>query len=61
MATYPHGILSHLRDGPTEVPAWVAAAQARPGRMTYGFNGPTTTTNAVMMMVLERLGVTCRR
>ena len=35
-----------------------AAAKARPGRMTYGTNGPTTLTNVAMLMVMERLGIT---
>jgi len=57
VATYPYGLLTRLRDGPADLPALVAAARARPGRLTYGSNGPTTTTNAAMLMVLEGLGI----
>lgn len=55
--TFPFGILSQLRGGPENVAAWVAAAKARPGQMTYGTNGPTTLTNVAMLMVMERLGI----
>ncbi|MBR0682273.1 tripartite tricarboxylate transporter substrate binding protein [Roseomonas eburnea] len=56
--TFPFGIITRLQGGPVDVPAWVAAAKARPGQMTYGTNGPTTLTNVAMMMVMERLGIT---
>lgn len=56
--TFPFGIITRLEGGPADVPAWVAAARARPGQMTYGTNGPTTLTNVAMLMVLERLGIT---
>ena len=56
--TFPFGIITRLNGGPVDVPAWVAAAKARPGRMTYGTNGPTTLTNVAMLMVMERLGIT---
>ncbi|MBR0665127.1 tripartite tricarboxylate transporter substrate binding protein [Roseomonas hellenica] len=56
--TFPFGIITRLEGGPVDVPAWVAAARARPGQMTYGTNGPTTLTNVAMLMVLERLGIT---
>ena len=56
--TFPFGIITRLQGGPVDVPAWVAAARARPGRMTYGTNGPTTLTNVAMLMVMERLGIT---
>jgi len=56
--TFPFGIISRLQGGPVDVPAWVAAAKARPGQMTYGTNGPTTLTNVAMLMVMERLGIT---
>lgn len=56
--TFPFGIITKLDGGPVDVPAWVAAARARPGRMTYGTNGPTTLTNVAMLMCLERLGIT---
>ncbi|MBR0672144.1 tripartite tricarboxylate transporter substrate binding protein [Neoroseomonas soli] len=56
--TFPFGILSRLNGGPVDVAAWVAAAKARPGQMTYGTNGPTTLTNVAMLMVMERLGIT---
>ncbi|MBR0653081.1 tripartite tricarboxylate transporter substrate binding protein [Roseomonas terrae] len=56
--TFPFGIITKLNGGPVDVPAWVAAAKARPGRMTYGTNGPTTLTNVAMLMVMERLGIT---
>ncbi len=56
--TFPFGIITKLDGGPAGVPAWVAAAKARPGQMTYGTNGPTTLTNVAMLMVMERLGIT---
>lgn len=56
--TFPFGIITKLAGGPVDVPAWVAAAKARPGVMTYGTNGPTTLTNVAMLMVMERLGIT---
>ena len=56
--TFPFGIITRLQGGPVDVPAWVAAARARTGRMTYGTNGPTTLTNVAMLMVMERLGIT---
>ena len=56
--TFPFGIITRLNGGPVDVPAWVAAAKARPGQMTYGTNGPTTQTNVAMLMVMERLGIT---
>ncbi len=56
--TFPFGILSRLQGGPVDVAAWVAAAKARPGQMTYGTNGPTTLTNVAMLMVMQRLGIT---
>jgi tripartite-type tricarboxylate transporter receptor subunit TctC len=55
--TFPFGIITRLEGGPVDVPAWVAAAKARPGLMTYGTNGPTTLTNVAMLMVMERLGI----
>ncbi len=56
--TFPFGILSRLEGGAQDVAAWVAAAKARPGQMTYGTNGPTTLTNVAMLMVMQRLGIT---
>lgn len=56
--TFPFGIISKLQGGPTDVAAWVAAARAAPGRLTYGTNGPTTLTNVAMLIVMERLGIT---
>jgi len=55
--TFPFGIITRPQGGPVDVPTWVAAARARPGRMTYGTNGPTTLTNVAMLMVMERLGI----
>lgn len=55
--TFPFAVIAR-HDGPRDIPALVAAARARPGRITYGTNGPTTLTNVAMLMVLERLGVT---
>lgn len=56
--TFPFGIITRLEGGPVDVPAWVQAAKARPGQMTYGTNGPTTLTSVAMLMVMERLGIT---
>ncbi len=56
--TFPFGIITKLQGGPVDVPAWVAAARAQPGRLTYGTNGPTTLTNVAMLIVMERLGIT---
>ncbi|MCA4918609.1 MAG: tripartite tricarboxylate transporter substrate binding protein [Roseomonas sp.] len=56
--TFPFGIITQMRGGAVDVPAWVAAAKARPGQMTYGTNGPTTLTNVAMLMVMERLSIT---
>ena len=56
--TFPFGIITQMRGGAVDVPAWVAAAKARPGQMTYGTNGPTPLTNVAMLMVMERLGIT---
>lgn len=55
--TFPFGILTQMRGGPADVAAWVAAAKAKPGQMTYGTNGPTTLTNVAMLMVMQRLGI----
>ncbi len=55
--TYPFAIVAQ-NNGPADVAAWIAAAKARPGAMTYGTNGPTTLTNVAMLMVLEKLGIT---
>jgi tripartite-type tricarboxylate transporter receptor subunit TctC len=55
--TYPFAIVAQ-NNGPADVAAWIAAARARPGQMTYGTNGPTTLTNVAMLMVLEKLGIT---
>jgi len=55
--TFPFAVIAR-HDGPADIPALIAAARARPGRITYGTNGPTTLTNVAMLMVLERLGVT---
>lgn len=56
-STFPFAVIAR-HDGPRDIPALVAAARARPGRITYGTNGPTTLTNIAMLMVLERMGVT---
>jgi tripartite-type tricarboxylate transporter receptor subunit TctC len=56
-STFPFAVIAR-HDGPRDIPELVAAARARPGRITYGTNGPTTLTNVAMLMVLERLGVT---
>jgi tripartite-type tricarboxylate transporter receptor subunit TctC len=53
---YPFAIIAQ-NNGPADVQAWVAAAKARPGRLTYGTNGPTTLTNVAMLMVLEKFGI----
>ena len=58
VTTYPFAIIAQNNGGPADVPAWIAAAKARPGQMTYGTNGPTTLTNVAMLMVLDRLGIT---
>ena len=55
---YPFGIIAQNGRGPADVAAWVAAAKAQPGRLTYGTNGPTTLTNVAMLMVLEKFGIT---
>jgi len=55
--TYPFAVIARP-DGPRDIPALVAAAKARPGRITYGTNGPTTLTNVAMLMVLQGLGIT---
>lgn len=55
--TFPFAVIAR-HDGPADIAAMVAAARARPGRITYGTNGPTTLTNVAMLMVLERLGIT---
>jgi tripartite-type tricarboxylate transporter receptor subunit TctC len=55
--TFPFAVIARP-DGPADIAAMVAAARARPGRITYGTNGPTTLTNVAMLMVLERLGIT---
>lgn len=57
VSTFPFAVVAR-HDGPADIPALVAAARARPGRITYGTNGPTTLTNVAMLLVLERLGVT---
>jgi tripartite-type tricarboxylate transporter receptor subunit TctC len=54
--TYPFGILAQNR-GPADIPAFVAAAKAKPGQITYGTNGPTTLTNVAMLLVCDRLGI----
>ncbi len=56
-STFPFAVIAR-HDGPADIAALAAAARARPGRITYGTNGPTTLTNIAMLMVLERLGVT---
>jgi tripartite-type tricarboxylate transporter receptor subunit TctC len=57
VSTFPFAVIAR-NDGPRDIAAMVAAARARPGRITYGTNGPTTLTNVAMLMVLERLGIT---
>ncbi|MCX8134202.1 MAG: tripartite tricarboxylate transporter substrate binding protein [Roseococcus sp.] len=57
VSTFPFAVIAR-NDGPRDIAELVAAARARPGRITYGTNGPTTLTNVAMLMVLERLGVT---
>lgn len=56
--TFPFGIITRLQGGAADVPGWIAAARAQPGRLTYGTNGPTTLTNVAMLIVMERLGIT---
>lgn len=56
VSTFPFAVIAR-HDGPADIPALVAAARARPGRITYGTNGPTTLTNVAMLLVLERLGL----
>lgn len=56
-STFPFAVIAR-HDGPADIAALAAAARARPGRITYGTNGPTTLTNVAMLMVLERMGVT---
>ncbi len=56
-STFPFAVIAR-HDGPADIAALAAAARARPGRITYGTNGPTTLTNIAMLMVLERMGVT---
>lgn len=55
--TYPFAVIAR-NDGPRDIPALIAAAKERPGRITYGTNGPTTLTNVAMLMVLQGLGIT---
>ncbi|WP_424811709.1 Bug family tripartite tricarboxylate transporter substrate binding protein [Roseococcus sp. YIM B11640] len=55
--TYPFAVIARP-DGPKNVQELIEAAKARPGRITYGTNGPTTLTNVAMLMVLQRLGIT---
>lgn len=55
-STFPFAVIAR-HDGPADIAALAAAARARPGRITYGTNGPTTLTNIAMLMVLERMGV----
>ncbi|CAA9279618.1 MAG: BUG/TctC family periplasmic protein [uncultured Craurococcus sp.] len=55
-STFPFAVIAR-KDGPADIAALVAAAKARPGRITYGTNGPTTLTNMAMLMVLDRLGL----
>jgi tripartite-type tricarboxylate transporter receptor subunit TctC len=57
VSTFPFAVIAR-NDGPRDIAAMVEAARARPGRITYGTNGPTTLTNVAMLMVLERLGIT---
>ena len=56
-STFPFAVIAR-HDGPADIAALAGAARARPGRITYGTNGPTTLTNIAMLMVLERMGVT---
>lgn len=56
VSTFPFALIAR-HDGPADIPALIAAARARPGRITYGTNGPTTLTNVAMLMVLDRLGL----
>lgn len=56
ISTFPFAVIAR-HDGPRDVAEMIAQAKARPGRMTYGTNGPTTLTNVAMLMVLERLGL----
>lgn len=56
VSTFPFAVIAR-HDGPADIPAMVAAARTRPGRITYGTNGPTTLTNVAMLMVLDRLGL----
>lgn len=56
LTVYPFAIVAR-KDGPRSIQELADAARARPGAITYGTNGPTTTTNIAMLMVLERMGV----
>jgi tripartite-type tricarboxylate transporter receptor subunit TctC len=56
VSTFPFAVIAR-HDGPADIPALIAAARARPGRITYGTNGPTTLTNVAMLLVLDRLGL----
>ncbi len=55
--TFPFSIIVQ-NSGPKDIPEFVAAAKARPGRMTYGTNGPTTLTNVAALLVCQGLGIT---
>ncbi|WP_207537474.1 Bug family tripartite tricarboxylate transporter substrate binding protein [Sabulicella rubraurantiaca] len=57
VSTFPFAVIAR-HNGPADIAALAAAARERPGRITYGTNGPTTLTNVAMLMVLERMGVT---
>lgn len=55
--TFPFGIITQNNGGAKDVPELVRMAKSRPGRITYGTNGPTTLTNVAMLLATEKLGI----
>jgi tripartite-type tricarboxylate transporter receptor subunit TctC len=55
-STFPFAVIAR-HDGPRDIPSLVAAARARPGRITYGTNGPSSFNNIAMLLVNEAFGV----
>ncbi|MBK1657288.1 tripartite tricarboxylate transporter substrate binding protein [Paracraurococcus ruber] len=56
LSTLPFAFLLQNRL-PATIPEFVALAKARPGRLNYGTNGPSSFNNIAAVLVAEQLGI----